>query len=76
MEQYKKHNSGDTGVEFYEIENTDIIVQFTDGGKYKYTYASAGKENVEEMKRLAIKGKGLTTFINRHVKDKYESSWI
>jgi hypothetical protein len=47
-------------------------VQFVNGGKYKYTYASAGKENVEKMKVLAIEGKGLSTFIQQHVKDMYE----
>ena len=61
-------------MEFYEIEDTAIIVQFVHGAKYKYSYASAGKENVEEMKRLAISGKGLSTYISQHVKDRYESS--
>lgn len=75
MEQYKKNNSGDSGVEFYEIENTALIVQFVKGGKYRYTYESAGKEHIEEMKRLAIKGKGLSTYITQHVKDRYETSW-
>lgn len=73
MEQYKKNNSGTSGVEFYEIEDKDIIVQFVDGSIYKYTYQSAGEEAIERMKELAIAGKGLTTFINQHVKDKYEA---
>ncbi|MCE3278665.1 MAG: hypothetical protein K0S44_856 [Bacteroidetes bacterium] len=73
MEQYKKNNSGTSGVEFYEIENKDIIVQFIDGSIYKYTYNSAGEEAVEKMKELALAGKGLTTYINQFVKDKYEA---
>jgi hypothetical protein len=73
MEQYKKNNSGTSGVEFYEIENEDIIVQFIDGNIYRYSYKSAGVEAIEEMKRLAMAGKGLTTYINKYVKDKYES---
>ena len=72
MEQYKKNNSGDSGVEFYEIEAQAIIVQFVHGGIYKYSYASAGKDNVEHMKLLALQGTGLTTFINEHVKLDYE----
>jgi hypothetical protein len=72
MERYKKNNSGTSGVEFYEIENKDIIVQFVDGSLYRYTYNSAGEDAIEEMKRLAIAGKGLTTYINQHVKDRYE----
>jgi hypothetical protein len=73
MEQYKKNNSGTSGVEFYEIENKDIIVQFIDGSIYKYTYNSAGVEAVETMKELALEGRGLTTYINQFVKDKYEA---
>jgi hypothetical protein len=73
MEQYKKNNSGTSGVEFYEIENKDIIVQFIDGSIYKYTYNSAGEEAIEKMKELALAGKGLTTYINQFVKDKYEA---
>jgi hypothetical protein len=73
MEQYKKNNSGTSGVEFYEIENKDIIVQFIDGSIYKYTYNSAGEAAVEKMKELAMSGKGLTTYINQYVKDKYEA---
>lgn len=73
MEQYKKNNSGTSGVEFYEIENEDIVVQYVDGRIYRYTYASAGKENIEKMKQLAIAGVGLTTYINQYVKNNYES---
>jgi hypothetical protein len=73
MEQYKKNNSGTSGVEFYEIEGNDLIVQFVDGKIYRYTYTSAGEENVEKMKQLAIAGAGLTTFINQYVRDKYEA---
>jgi hypothetical protein len=71
MEQYKKNNSGASGVEFYEIKDESLIAQFVDGSIYHYTYESAGKEIIEHMKLLALAGKGLTTFINQHVKDKY-----
>ncbi|HEX8515930.1 MAG TPA: hypothetical protein VF868_07005 [Bacteroidia bacterium] len=73
MEQYKKSNSGTSGVEFYEIEKEHIIVQFVDGSIYKYSYESAGESAIEHMKELAIAGKGLTTYINQYVKDKYEA---
>ena len=72
MEQYKKNESGLSGVEFYEIENNDIIVQFVDGSIYRFTYESAGQENIEKMKQLAISGVGLTTYINQYVRDRYE----
>lgn len=36
------------------------------------SYESAGRENVEEMKRLAAQGYGLNSFINRRIKYLYE----
>ncbi len=72
MEQYK--NLGrDSGVMAYEIGSDYIKVEFNDGAIYLYTYASAGSENIEEMKKLAIEGEGLNSFINTHVRKDYES---
>jgi hypothetical protein len=48
-------------------------VEFADTESvYRYSYESAGRENVEEMKRLAVQGHGLNSFINRRVKYLYE----
>ncbi|MFK7087540.1 hypothetical protein AAFM71_01890 [Chromobacterium violaceum] len=63
-----KNLGGDSGVSAYDIEADQIVVQFTSGKIYKYSYASAGYSNVEEMKRLAYAGRGLNTFIQRHVR--------
>ena len=59
----------------YEIGNDYIIVQFKNGKHafYKYTHVRTGMVHVEEMKRLAIIGKGLNSFIG-HRKD-YDSRW-
>lgn len=65
-------SSGGQGVLGYELGIDRIIVKFQDGRVYKYSYRSAGANHVERMKDLAEKGKGLTTYINRHVKDLYE----
>ncbi|MEZ0189898.1 hypothetical protein [Ralstonia solanacearum] len=63
METYQ--NLGDdSGVAFYEIGHDHIWVQFHDGTKYRYSNASAGAENISEMKRLAVEGQGLNSFIN------------
>jgi len=62
---------GNSGVRAYEIGPDWICVQFSDGSTYLYTYQSAGYANVEEMKRLAMQGWGLNSFINRVVKYKY-----
>jgi len=38
---------------------------------YLYTNAVTGERHVAEMKKLAAKGKGLSTYISQHVKDRY-----
>jgi len=58
--------SGNSGVREYEPGPDFIRVQFHSGDLYLYTYESAGRDNVEEMKRLAVAGKGLSTFISQH----------
>ena len=70
MEHYK-NLSGDSGVVAYEIGTESIKVQFIDGSIYLYNYQSAGKDNIERMKRLAIAGEGLSSFIGNVVKDGY-----
>lgn len=67
-----KNSSRDTGVVAYEAGDNGIAVKFRDGSVYLYTIKSAGKTAVEKMKSLAEKGKGLTTYINQYVKDRYE----
>jgi len=68
-----QNQAGNSGVLAYQTGPDRISVQFTDGKTYVYTYASAGKRNIEQMKALAETGKGLSTFISRTVKDRYES---
>jgi hypothetical protein len=70
MERYKNID-GDSGVTGYETGPDHIRVQFSDGSVYFYTYASAGSNNIEEMKRLAITGNGLNAFINKNVRKLY-----
>lgn len=71
MQRYMNYG-GDSGVERFEIGMDYIEVKFkTTSRTYIYSYASAGREAVEHMKRLAISGEGLNEFINKCVKDKY-----
>ena len=72
MERYK-NLGGDSGVVAYEIEDDSIKVKFRDHSIYLYSSKSAGSSNIEEMKRLAIKGQGLNSFINMNVQKKYEA---
>lgn len=71
MKKYQNLN-GNSGVLAYEIEDEAIRVQFSEGKIYRYTYISAGKEHVEQMKILAEAGKGLSTYISQNVKGDYE----
>jgi len=67
-----KNKNGNSNVLFYEIGNDFIDVQFNGTEKkYTYSYRSAGKENIETMKKLAKDGAGLNSFINRVVKYLY-----
>lgn len=61
-----------SGVDRYEIGAGYIDVWFAHDGGYRYTNESAGPENIAEMQRLALLGRGLATFINRHVRARYE----
>ncbi len=65
--------NGDSGVYAYAYDNDYIDVQFKSTGKvYRYSYRSAGIENVEHMKALARNGDGLNSFINRVVRNLFE----
>jgi hypothetical protein len=72
MERYG-NVSGDSGVRAYEILPDGIEVQFLSGEIYFYTVASAGRTHIQRMKRLALQGQGLSTYISQHVKHRYAS---
>lgn len=71
MQPYQTVNP-DTGVIAYEIGNDNISIKFRDGSVYIYTNKSAGPSAIAEMKILAKKGEGLTTYINQHVREHYQ----
>lgn len=63
--------NGNSAVVSYETDDTSIVVEFDNRSAYLYTYASTGSANIEEMKSLAITGRGLCSFIGRVVKKNY-----
>jgi hypothetical protein len=63
--------SGNAGVEAYEIRADAIVLRFKDGATYLYDETRPGRRHVEAMKRLARVGRGLTTYVNRHVRENY-----
>ena len=61
---------GGTGVRAYELLNNDAIeIQFKDGAVYRYSAIRPGAALVAEMRRLALLGKGLSTFISQNVRE-------
>lgn len=68
-----KNLSNRSGVEAYAIGTDFIKIRFA-GSSRVYTYSDriTGLRHVEHMKILAEKGKGLGTYISKHVKDLFE----
>ncbi|WP_299114337.1 hypothetical protein [uncultured Winogradskyella sp.] len=62
---------GNSGVHSYEIGMDRIIVTFSTNASYEYTYASASRQHIENMKSLALQGQGLNSYINKYVKKGY-----
>lgn len=69
--QRYKNLGGASKVAAFEVKKDGITVRFTDHTVYRYTNQSAGPENVAKMKSLAVAGKGLGTFIDANVKQRY-----
>ena len=55
----------------YEIRKDAVTIRFTDNTEYIYTNQTAGPENIAKMKTLAQAGKGLGTFIESTVKERW-----
>jgi len=70
MKRYR-NLEGHSGVLAYDIRADAIAVKFAGGDVYDYTYARPGREHVEAMKRLALAGRGLSTYISQHVREQY-----
>jgi hypothetical protein len=76
MQNYA-NRGGDSNVQSFENGSDYITVEFGGNGRYttyKYTYASAGQNMVEEMKSLALAGHGLNSYISSN-KPQYAERW-
>ena len=72
MHRYGGYNDG-SGVVAYAAGASYIKVRFRHSETvYTYSYASAGKQHVENMKILAVAGRGLSTYISRYTHDLFE----
>jgi hypothetical protein len=72
MERYA-NLGGNSSVIGYRIGIGWIDVQFQDRHIYRYTNASADPSNIVTMHGLALAGRGLCSFIQKHVKHRYAS---
>jgi hypothetical protein len=63
--------SGNSGVVAYQTGKTYIRIKFVGGDVYTYNYEVTGIKEVEKMKDLALKGKGLSSYISEVVKTNY-----
>jgi len=70
MHRYR-NMSGESGVVAYDIDSDSITIQFTGGDRYLYTERSAGPENIAKMQELAREGRGLSTFVSQHIRNRY-----
>jgi hypothetical protein len=67
-----KSGSPKTGVATYEILDSAIILEFKDRkNRYLYNSVKPGAKHVAAMMELAKSGKGLSTYVNQHVRENY-----
>lgn len=66
-----KNLGGSSGIRAYKSTLNSIIIQFKNSSMYEYTLSSVGQRNLAIMKKLAIRGSGLNTFVNQNVRSLY-----
>ena len=65
------NRSGNSGVRAFAIVAEGIAVQFGDH-TYLYSWRKPGRAHVLEMRRLALTGRGLSSYISRKVGKGYD----
>jgi hypothetical protein len=66
-----KNLGGASKVTKFHIAKDAMTVRYADNTVYLYTNQSADPANISKMKVLALAGKGLGTFIDANVKDRF-----
>ncbi|MEO6137483.1 MAG: hypothetical protein ABIP11_02310 [Luteimonas sp.] len=59
------------GVVAYALLPEAIAVEFDQGGVYVYSHDCPGRRHVSRMKLLAEQGHGLSSYINRHIRNRF-----
>ena len=65
--------SGHSGVVAYALLPDAIALQFFDGMVYLYSHDCPGRRHVARMKALAREGRGLSTYVTRHVGKRFSA---
>ncbi len=67
-----KNVSGNSGVVAFELSAEFIKVRFRHEPKiYVYDNETPGLIHVRKMKKLAIAGQGLSTYISQHIRENF-----
>jgi hypothetical protein len=74
MQKYSEEDH-ETGVVAYGLGENSITILFQEGWFYLYDGDKPGMEQVNDMKALALKGRGLSTYISQHVRENYKRKW-
>lgn len=69
--QRYKSDRQDSGVRSFALLPECIVVQFRGGDVYLYDQIRPGVAHVDAMRKHALQGRGLSTYISRHVRDNY-----
>ena len=80
LRPYQGRKENPSGIVAYQNGHNFIILKFgkpaNDGKQiYFYNYESAGKQHVEKMKELALKGEELNTYKNQHRDIDFYAYW-
>ncbi|MDO5610608.1 MAG: hypothetical protein Q4G62_07570 [Pseudomonadota bacterium] len=72
MQAYR-NLGGHSGIECFALADEEIIVRFRRGAhrEYGYNRQSLGDVRLAEMKRLALQGRGLNSYILEHARERY-----
>jgi hypothetical protein len=65
--------SGHSRVVAYAMLPDALAVQFLDGMVYLYSHDCPGRRHVGRMKVLARDGRGLSTYISRHIGNRFSA---
>jgi len=66
-----RNQGGHSGVVAYAVMLDGIAVEFGDGSVYLYSHDCPGRRHVSRMQVIAREGHGLSTYISRHVGNRF-----